>query len=102
MKRTQVQFDEPTFEALKRRAYERRVSMSTVVREAVQAYLSGGRHAWKLGDFKFIGSVASEESGRTPLSVAHDQALALEIYREHAGEIPRHVSNSGPGKQSGS
>jgi len=39
MHRTQFSLDEPLYEALRRRAFDRRVSMSEVVREALADYL---------------------------------------------------------------
>jgi hypothetical protein len=39
MKRTQLQLEDPVYDALRRRAYESRTSMAGVVREAVKTYL---------------------------------------------------------------
>ncbi len=39
MHRTQVSLDEPLYEELRRRAFERRISMAQMVREALVEYL---------------------------------------------------------------
>jgi hypothetical protein len=39
MHRTQVSLDEPLYEALRQRAFDRRISMSAMVREALADYL---------------------------------------------------------------
>jgi metal-responsive CopG/Arc/MetJ family transcriptional regulator len=39
MKRTQISLDSQLYEALRRAAYERRISMASVVRDALAEYL---------------------------------------------------------------
>jgi hypothetical protein len=100
MKRTRVLLDEPTYEAVKRRAFERRVSMSTVVREALRTYLSAPKEVgWRVGDLAFIGSGASDAGELAPLSVNHDEALARDLYEEHQSDTRGHVRDIRPGGQ---
>jgi hypothetical protein len=40
MRRTQISLEEPLYEALRRRAFNRRVSMSQMVRDALAEYLA--------------------------------------------------------------
>ena len=76
MKRTQVQFDEPTYEMMRRRAFERGVSMAKFVREAVREYLKTvPARRKRLEDFSFIASGYSSESEVDPISERHDEAL---------------------------
>ena len=42
MHRTQISLDEPLYEAVRRRAFERRISMSRMVRDALAYYLVVG------------------------------------------------------------
>ena len=73
MRRTQVQLDEATYELLRQRAHERRVSMAKVVREAVAQYLAGGpKPRKKLSDFKFIGMGSAEPGLQRSVSEDHD------------------------------
>ena len=100
MKRTQIQLDEPTYEVLKKRAYERRVSMSTVVREALRSYLEAPSGAgWRIEDLTFIRSAASDAGDLAPLSVRHDEALAHDLYEEHLRDTRGHVRDTRPGGQ---
>ena len=94
MRRTQIQLDEATYELLRQRAHERRVSMAGVVREAVAQYLTGApKRRMTLADFKFIG-IASSEDPEPARSVAEDHDaewgdLAYEEIREKAEELRR-------------
>jgi hypothetical protein len=77
MKRTQVQLDEATYEALRARAFEQGRSMAAVIRESLHQYFAvGPATAWKLEDLTFIGSGRSSKSGLEPVSERHDEALA--------------------------
>jgi plasmid stability protein len=79
MKRTQVQLDDRTYAALRRRAYERGCSISALVRELLAQSLRSpapvGRRL-SLADFPFIGAGRSSQEGRAPVSERHDEALA--------------------------
>ena len=57
MKRTQLQLDEPTYQVLRRRAFEQGVSMAAIIRRAIAKYLGTGPRGPKSPDsFKFVGS----------------------------------------------
>mgnify|MGYP000990041179 CR=1 FL=1 len=75
MVRTQVQIDEPTYEKLRETAHRQRKSMSAVVREILHEHLESGTKSRGIADkdFHFIGIGTS---GRTDISVKHDEALA--------------------------
>lgn len=81
MKRTQIQLDDATYEAVRRRAYERNRSMSSVVREALAKAFGAEsgveERKWTLEDFTFIGT-GSDPDNRpdAPVSENHDDALA--------------------------
>ena len=82
MKRTQIQLDEATYQALRRRAYEQGVSMSSVLREALGEYL-GTRQERKRRprDFHFIAVGRSRQGRLKPVSERHDEALAEDFAR---------------------
>ena len=81
MKRTQIQLDDATYEAVRRRAYERNRSMSSVVREALAKAFGvepgAEERKWTIEDFTFIG-MGSDRDNRpdAPVSENHDDALA--------------------------
>lgn len=74
MHRLQIQVEEKTYGALRRRAFARRVSMGAVVRDLLESAL-GERpsHNLKLADFTFVGASSSKDSNR--ISEEHDGAL---------------------------
>lgn len=76
MKRTQVQLDDATYQALKRKAFERGVSMSSFLRELLRAEFNPAPAPRRLESFRFIGSGRSTQSGLAPVSERHDEALA--------------------------
>ena len=57
MKRTQIQLDDATYEAVRRRAFDEGRSMASVVREELaEAFGTETRkRRWTIDDFKFIG-----------------------------------------------
>jgi plasmid stability protein len=73
MTRTQLQLDDDTYDALRRRAYEQRKSLSAVARDILRSGLglAEGRGDQKQS-FAFF---ASGRSGRSDISVRHDEAL---------------------------
>jgi plasmid stability protein len=75
MTRTQLQLDDDTYEALRVRAHRERRSMSAVAREVLREGLSVAEpgSASVRSAFTFVGSGAS---GRSDISVRHDEALA--------------------------
>jgi hypothetical protein len=80
MKRTQVQLDERTYEALRRAAYEQGRSISSIVRdtlaEALDTKVPGRIKRMRLSDFGFVGSGRSRQGKEGPVSERHDEALA--------------------------
>lgn len=77
MKRTQLQLDEPTYESLRRRAFQRGISMAALIRELLQEKLgTTPSRRLSLEDFPFIGSGRSEPGNLDPISERHDEALA--------------------------
>ncbi|MHB9035911.1 MAG: FitA-like ribbon-helix-helix domain-containing protein [Armatimonadota bacterium] len=75
MTRTQLQLDDDTYEALRRRAHLERQSMSAVARKLLRESLGMGQNAQEIRGrtFSFVSSGAS---GRKDISVRHDEALA--------------------------
>jgi hypothetical protein len=76
MKRTQVQLDEPTYQLLRKRAFERGISLSALLREVLQQYLAGGASFPRFEEFSFVGSGRSKQGKLAPVSERHDEALA--------------------------
>ena len=79
MRRTQVQLDEATYRALKRKAFERGVSMSALLRELLRAEFNPASAPRRSESFRFIGSGQSEQGGLAPISERHDEALAEDL-----------------------
>ena len=86
MKRTLIQLDEDTYHKVRHRAFERKQSISAVVRELVSKGLAEGRQkkSGRLKDFKSVASGASKQAIRLPISEMHDEILAdsFEGFRE--------------------
>lgn len=76
MKRTQVQLDDATYEALRRKAFERGISMSALLRELLREGLNVTPRPHRLESFRFIGSGESRQGRLAPVSERHDEALA--------------------------
>lgn len=76
MKRTQVQFDEEIYEALRKRAFERGMSMSALLREVLREHLVPQGGPLRLEDFRFIGSGRgnARRKGKA-ISELHDQEI---------------------------
>lgn len=77
MRRVQLQLDEATYEALRRRAFRRRQSLSAAVREILARHLGVSRPRRKrstLADFPWVGAASVND----PYCVSedHDRALA--------------------------
>ena len=83
MKRTQVQLDEATYEALRRKAFEQGSSIAAIVREilaeSLGTYQAGRRRSME--DFTFVGIGRSRQGRQAPVSERHDEALA-EIWKK--------------------
>ena len=84
MKRAQIQFDDATYAALRRRAYEERRSISSVVREELGKALLPKRPGKRLTlkDFPFVGAGRTKQRGLSPVSERHDEALAEAIFED--------------------
>lgn len=77
MKRTQVQLDEATYQLLRRKAFDRGISLAALIREVLNEYLRvGPAQRRRVEDFTFIGSGYSAKSALDPISERHDEALA--------------------------
>ena len=77
MKRTQLQLDETTYEAVRAAAFTRGTSMAAVIRESLQQYFADDATAgWTLDDLSFVGAGRSAGTGPLPVSERHDEALA--------------------------
>jgi hypothetical protein len=87
MKRMQIQFDEETYAAVRRRAYEERRSISSVVRDVVAEKLGvkKGKKRRTLEQFAFVGAGKSRQGKLSPVSERHDEALAEALWKEHRG-----------------
>ena len=79
MKRTQIQLDDATYEAVRRRAFDEGRSMASIVRESLaRTFGTAAPEARKtIEDFTFvgIGSDPSPPDG-DPVSVDHDRWYA--------------------------
>jgi hypothetical protein len=71
MIRTQVQLDEPTYEALRQKAFAERKSFSALVREILSKAL-GRPSRRKRGTFTFVGMVRGR---KRDVSARHDEYL---------------------------
>ena len=79
MKRTQIQLDDATYEAVRRRAFDEGRSMASVVREELaEAFGTETRkRRWTIDDFKFVGMGRDPNNPPdAPVSENHDDALA--------------------------
>jgi hypothetical protein len=78
MKRALMQFDEDTYQKLRRKAFREERSISSVVREMVVKGLedAGGRTApRRVGQFLSVSAGRSRQGRLSPVSERHDQAL---------------------------
>lgn len=85
MKRTQIQLDDDTYAAVRRKAYEERRSISSVVRDALREKLGTGKRKKRLtlASFPFIGAGSTRQGKLSPVSERHDEALADALRAEH-------------------
>jgi len=77
MKRTQLQLEESTYEALRRKAFKEGKSISAVARELLAEGLGEQRRERRLtiDDFPFVGGGRSRQGRLLPVSERHDEAL---------------------------
>lgn len=79
MRRTLVQFDEETYQRLRRRAFRQQRSISSLVRELVAR---GVDHPLlhdrptRVSQFSSVGAGRSKRGSLSPVSEKHDEALA--------------------------
>jgi hypothetical protein len=85
LKRTQIQLDERTYETLRRRAFERGCSMSSLVRELLAGSLgtSKTKQRTSIKEFSFIGAGRSRQGRLSPVSERHDEALEEALMDKH-------------------
>jgi len=83
MRRTQIQLDEETYAALRRRAYARGCSVSALIRELLAEALGTRpeKRRLTLQDLPFIGAGRSEQGAEAPVSERHDEAVAEALAR---------------------
>jgi hypothetical protein len=75
MRRVQIQLDERTYEAMRRRAFERRQSLAAAIRELLQERLEARPRKRRLTmkDFPWIGAIKTGK--RDNVSERHDEIL---------------------------
>ncbi len=74
MRRVQIQLDERTYEALRRRAFAHRQSLASLIRELLREKLeSRPRKRLTLNDFPWIGAYSSGAPDN--VSERHDEVL---------------------------
>lgn len=79
MKRTLVQFDEPTLQKLRQRAFRQERSVSSLVRELVAKGLDAGTarsRPTRVEQFSSVRAGRSTQGRLSPVSERHDEALA--------------------------
>lgn len=86
MKRTQVQLDERTYQMLRREAFQRGRSMSSLVRESLALSLGAkpSRRRRSVKEFTFIASGRSRQGRLAPVSERHNAALAEALQKRRA------------------
>ena len=66
---------EDLYERLRVEAHSRRVSMASVIREALVSSFGMCRKPKGIEDFSFVGAGESEQGELVPVSERHDEAL---------------------------
>lgn len=75
MRRIPIQIDEKTYSVLRKRAFEEKRSIASIVRECIdKAHESEVRRS--ITDFPFVASGRSRQGSLAPVSRNHDRALA--------------------------
>lgn len=87
MKRTQLQLDEATYEALRLQAFRQGRSISAVAREILSTALGVKETKKKLDakQFPFIGAGQSNQVDVGPVSERHDEALVDALRKKRQG-----------------
>lgn len=78
MKRAQIQLDEELFEILRRRAFQKKCSISAVIREILKKDIDSTRPSspTSIRQFHFVAAGKSKQGDLEPVSERHDDALA--------------------------
>lgn len=86
MRRTQLQLDQRTYDALRRQAFERGTSISALARDILAEWLGTQkpRKHLTIKDFPWIGAGRSDQGDLSPVSEHHDEALARILQEELA------------------
>lgn len=81
MKRIHIRIDERTYLALRRRAFEKGCSISSLVRELLANSLgiAKPKQRTSIKEFSFIAAGRSHQGRPSPVSEHHDEALARRI-----------------------
>ncbi len=84
MKRTEIQLDEQAYGALRRRAFEKECSISSIVRELLAHSLGTDKAKQRptIKDLTFIGAGLSHQDRLSPVSERHDEALEEALKEE--------------------
>jgi len=87
VKRTQLQLDEATYEALRLRAFRQGRSISAVAREILSTALEVKSQKQPLDaeQFPFVGAGSSNQADLRPVSERHDEALADVLGKKRHG-----------------
>jgi hypothetical protein len=74
MRRIPIQIDDRTYASLRKRSFEEKRSIASIVRECLEK--SDATRELSLSDFSFVGSGRSKQAKLAPVSENHDAALA--------------------------
>lgn len=78
MRRTQIQLDEKTYEALRKKAFQENRSMADIIRSVLHERLDVSSEQTKRNSsaFAFVGSGRSQGKDSGDIAQRHDEALA--------------------------
>lgn len=78
MRRTQIQLEDELFDKLRQQAFQRRCSISSLVRECLAEKLTGPKEkpSYSGKKFGFVGAGRSRQGQSAPVSERHDDALS--------------------------
>jgi hypothetical protein len=74
MRRIPIQIDDKTYDSLRKRSFDEKRSIASIVRECLEK--SNVTRELSLSDFSFVGSGRSKQGALAPVSRNHDAALA--------------------------
>ena len=78
MRRIPIQIDDQTYDWLRKRAFDEKRSIASIVRECLEEK-SSARPKWTIADFKFVGAGSSKDENPRHVSKNHDEAYAEAI-----------------------